>query len=89
MMYSIHKRQRIVYLFNKESRPESGAVFPCQMVSLIMHELSNALDHCARAGVRRHGLALVLPLSLPLPSSRAFPSSCIINEPLILDRYKL
>ena len=34
-------------------------------------------------------LALVLPLSLPLPSSRAFPSSCIINEPLILVRYKL
>ena len=34
-------------------------------------------------------LALVLPLSLPSPSSRAFPSSCIINESLILVRYKL
>ena len=34
-------------------------------------------------------LAIVLPLSLPLPSSRAFTSSCIINEPLILVRYKL
>ena len=34
-------------------------------------------------------LALVLPISLPLPSSRAFPSSCIINKPLILVLYKL
>ena len=34
-------------------------------------------------------LALVLPLSLPLPSSRAFSSSCIINKPLISDCYKL
>ena len=36
-------------------------------------------------------LVLVLPLSLSLhvPSSRTFPSSCIINEPLILDRYNL
>ena len=34
-------------------------------------------------------LALVLPLSLPLPSSRAFPSSCIMNKLLISDRYKL
>ena len=34
-------------------------------------------------------LTLALPLSLPLPSSRVFPSLCIINEPLILVRYKL
>ena len=34
-------------------------------------------------------LAIVLPLSLPLPSSRVFPSSCIINDPLILVRRKL
>ena len=33
-------------------------------------------------------LALVLPLSLPSPSSRAFSSSCIINKLLISDRYK-
>ena len=32
---------------------------------------------------------IVLPLSLPLPSSRAFLSSCIINKPLISDRCKL
>ena len=48
-LYSLYKRQRIVYLFNKESRPESGAVLPCQTVSLIMHVLSNALDSHTRA----------------------------------------
>ena len=37
---------------NKESGLESGAVRPCQTVSFIMHELSNALDSRASAGAR-------------------------------------
>ena len=56
-MYSLYKRQKIVYLFNKESGPESGAVR-----TPLPNELCTNSAMCWTAALEqgpglRHGLA--------------------------------